>query len=1270
MPIEHEPFLPAYDKATAFTFQARALRAARPVPIPTVRSRKRRAPRSRKRHAYLQFAHVARPCPKGEYPPLMRAGSQVGDHTRRSGDAPREQQESRSRSDGYPHRAHIIRGCLNVTSTTDRAADAGSEIEAHRFTYLPLGTLIGLLVGTFVVGILALLSARSLDARAVAREDVTRTLEVIAQVAELQTFLNNAETGQRGFLLTGDDAYLEPYSLAQRDLPEQIATVRRLTEGNPRQANALDRLEQLMAEKFSEMEQTLALYRSGKGAEALAMVRTDRGKAAMDAARQIVRELDEEERSLLASREENWNRAVEVSFWVSLGGSGLLLALILAASVLASRDHRAKQSLAWIRAGQVRLAVRIQGEQRLEQLGENVLDFLARYMRAQVGAIYIAEEVGSFRRFAGYALAPDMEAVTLRSGQTLLGEAARQNTPLLVTDIPADYLPVTSGAGRGKARALLIAPASVDGAVQAVIELGFFREVSPADHELLTRVSEMLGAAVRGSKDRTRLEQLLEETQRQSEELQTQQEELRVSNEELEEQGRALKVSQAQLEGQQVELEQTNSQLEEQMQMLEAQKDDLSRAQVALTEKADELERASQYKSEFLANMSHELRTPLNSSLILAKVLADNKGGNLSDEQVRFAQTITSANQDLLALINDILDLAKIEAGQVELNVESLLVGRTSENLLRGFEPLARQKKVALKLSVEPGTPERIDTDPQRLGQVLKNLLSNALKFTDRGEVSLRIFQGAEDTLHFAVRDTGLGIAKDQQGIIFDAFRQADGSVHRRYGGTGLGLSISRDLAHLLGGEITVQSAPGEGSVFTLILPRIYTARAPDDATPSVSTLTPLPAAVEAPRSTRTPAPASAKPSAGIIEDDREFLKPGGRVLLVIEDDTNFALILRDIAREMNFQCIVTQTANDGLAAAMTYLPNAIVLDMNLPDHSGMGVLDTLKRTAQTRHIPVHVASVMDYSREALELGAIGYALKPVQREALVDAFRRLEAKFSQGLKRVLVVEDDARQRDAIHQLLGSPEVQIIAVENAGAALDQLRSHTFDCMVMDLNLPDLSGYQLLERMTEQEGVSFPPVIVYTGRSLTREEEQTLRKFSRAIIVKDARSPERLLDEVMLFVHQVEASLPPESQRMLKAARDRDTALEGRRILVVEDDVRNIFALSSVLEPRGAKIQIARNGIEAIDALTRKLEPNERAIDLVLMDIMMPEMDGFTAMREIRKRAEFRKLPIIALTAKAMRDDQEKCLAAGANDYIAKPLDVDKLLSLVRVWMPH
>jgi CheY-like chemotaxis protein len=410
-------------------------------------------------------------------------------------------------------------------------------------------------------------------------------------------------------------------------------------------------------------------------------------------------------------------------------------------------------------------------------------------------------------------------------------------------------------------------------------------------------------------------------------------------------------------------------------------------------------------------------------------------------------------------------------------------------------------------------------------------------------------------------------------------------------------------------------------------------------------------------------------PTVGAVEDDRSQLVPGRRAILVIEDDPRFAAILRDMAHEMHFQCVVCTSAGEGVAAAARYLPSAIVLDMNLPDYSGLGVLDQLKRNPATRHIPVHVVSVADYVHEALELGAIGYALKPVKREQLVDALAKLEAKVSQGLHRVLVVEDDARQRESLRHLLGNTDVQIVAVANAAQALEQLGATTFDCMVLDLHLPDLSGYELLERMAEQDGVSFPPVIVYTGRQLGRDEEQRLRRFSRSIIIKDARSPERLLDEVTLFLHQVESQLPAESQRLLKQVRDRDRALEGRTILVVEDDVRNIFALSSVLEPKGARIQIARNGREALEALDQAGAPGTPAVDLVLMDIMMPEMDGYTAMREIRKRVDGKKLPIIALTAKAMRDDQEKCLSAGANDYIAKPLDVEKLLSLVRVWMP-
>ena len=548
---------------------------------------------------------------------------------------------------------------------------------------------------------------------------------------------------------------------------------------------------------------------------------------------------------------------------------------------------------------------------------------------------------------------------------------------------------------------------------------------------------------------------------------------------------------------------------------------------------------------------------------------------------------------------------------------------------------------------------------------MLKNLLSNAIKFTERGTVSLRVSPGPDDTIRFAVQDTGIGIQRGQQDIIFEAFRQADGSTHRKYGGTGLGLSISRDLARLLGGDVAVSSEPGRGSVFTLTLPVRYAGPAaagvpaPPPAMPAIDRRAPEP------RTTRNqPVLSPAE-----IDDDREQLAGSTRRILIVEDDVAFAKILRDLAREKGFRVIVTHTASDGLAAANTLAPSAIVLDVNLPDHSGLGVLDQLKRTPRTRHIPVHVVSVADYAQQALERGAVGYALKPITRDDLSDALGKLESKLAQGVRRVLVVEDDARQRASITQLLGAPDVEITGVSTASEALTALAATTFDCVVMDLKLPDVSGYELLEQIAAADRASFPPVIVYTGRSLTTAEEQRLRRFSRSIIIKDARSPERLLDEVTLFLHQVESTMPLDRQQMLQAARNRDTALEQRRILVVEDDVRNIFALTRVLEPRGATVEIARNGREALSVLERAGAPGGAPIDLVLMDIMMPEMDGITAMQEIRKRPEWRRLPIIALTAKAMKDDQEKCLAAGANDYMAKPFDVEKLLSLVRVWMP-
>ena len=1149
---------------------------------------------------------------------------------------------------------------------------------------LPPRTFAGFAAAVATVLLIAFFGYRSLDNVADSTAIAAHTVNVLQRVDGLMSSLKDAETGQRGYLLTGRETYLEPYNNARADVPGELAELRRLTANNPRQQELLSQIQRFADQKFTELQETIVLKRAGNDAAALAVVMTDRGKIVMDRLRDVIDQFLQEDRATLVSRTEATRQGSELTLVITTGGAAILFVLIIAAGFLTSRDFLTQQTESWLQSGQAGLSERMQGEQRLESLGENVLTYLARYLNAQVGALHIVEPGGKFRRFASYALPPGYDEKTdiLFPGDGLAGQAAKENRILTIHDVPTGYLPVASSLGRANPTHILIVPANDGGVVQAVVELGFFRALLPSDLEFLRRVREMIGIAVRSSKDRSRLEALLEETQRQSEELQTQQEELRVANEELTEQGQVLKESQVRLESQQAELEQTNSQLEEQASILESQRDELQRAQAALSERAAELARSNQYKSEFLANMSHELRTPLNSSLILAKLLADNKPGNLNEEQVKFAHTIFGAGNDLLALINDILDLSKIEAGKVEVQPESLVLERAVEALTRGFEPLARERKLTFNYTVDPGTPERIDTDPQRFGQILKNLLSNAFKFTERGGVSLRISAAPEGFVAFAVQDSGIGIPPEQQQIIFEAFRQADGSTHRKYGGTGLGLSISRDLARVLGGDVSVQSEPGKGSIFTLKLPLRYAGPAVVDRAsqtgshPAPQILQPEPPPSGAggvlPTFNFSSAPPSAAGSAQLsppeVDDDRAHLTSDSRNILIVEDDTRFAAILRDLSRELGFACIATHTAADALAATYRFKVHAIILDMNLPDRSGLEVLNELKRNPGTRHIPVHVVSVADFAQQALSLGAVGYALKPVRREQLMAAFERLETKLQQGVRRVLVVEDDERQRDSIRQLLSSEGVEISDVATATEALERLKQTTFDCLVLDLSLPDLSGYEMLERMADTEEVSFPPVIVYTGRSLTRDEEQRLRKFSRSIIIKDVRSPERLLDEVTLFLHQVESKLPLEHQRMLREARDRESAFEGRRILVVEDDVRNIFALSKVLEPRGAKVEIARNGREALEVLGRSSAAAGTQVDLVLMDIMMPEMDGLTAMREIRKRPEWQRLPIIALTAKAMKDDQEKCLQAGANDYIAKPLDVDKLLSLVRVWM--
>jgi len=1124
-------------------------------------------------------------------------------------------------------------------------------------------TMLGLtaVLAFFVIsGAIAYLNIHTLREN---NQKIVHSHAVLIALDQLFSTAQDAETGQRGYLLTEKDRYLEPYEIAAENAASRLETVASLTRDNAVQQANLVQLKRHLDAKLAELKETIDLSKSKGFAAALAVVNSDRGKLEMDAIRTQIEVMRQEELRLREIRLAKMDSAFRTALVSGILSSLLGALLTMVVYALIRRNAQARERQQWLQSGQVGLAEAMMGDKSVADLADAILAFLANYLGFQAGALFKGEGL-YFDLVAtlGVPAEADIPA-RFRVKQGLLGQVAAEGRPTIIRDVPDGYLTIGSAFGQGNPRHLVIVPVRADAVVNAVMELGFLHPVDDDILELLEQTSAAIGIALRSARYRAQLQDVLEETQRQAEELQVQSEELRVSNEELEEQGRALKESQVRLEQQQFELEQTNSQLEEQAQTLETQRDDLERTTAAVQQKAQEVEQASRYKSDFLANMSHELRTPLNSLLILSKLLGDNPDGNLTDEQAKYARTIQSSGNDLLTLINDILDLSKIEAGQIHMQPESVPLQRLAADIRSVFQPVANERGLAFEIRLAEGCPAAIETDRQRLEQVLKNLLSNAFKFTQSGGVTLTISRAGADRLMLAVSDTGIGISPEQQESIFEAFRQADGTISRKYGGTGLGLSISRELARLLGGAITVESRPGDGSTFTVTVPVSF---GPAGAAPGER---PEPVRAEPVATTSRAPPPRRAPSPEKVEDDRDALSDTRRLLLVIEDDEAFATIMRDLSHEMGFQCLVAGTAEEALGLARKYKPSAVVLDVGLPDQSGLTVLDRLKRDGQTRHIPIHVVSGADHSQTALSLGAVGYLMKPVQRADLAEVLRTLESKLTRSVRRVLIVEDDAVQRDAVSKLLATGDVEIVAVGTAAECLEQLQSHTFDCMVLDLSLPDASGFSLLETLSGGDH-AFPPVIVYTGHDLTADDEQRLRRYSNSIIIKGAKSPERLLDEVSLFLHRVVAELPPEQQRMIQKARNRDAVLEGRRILIVEDDVRNVYSLTSVLEPRGAIVQIARNGQEAIDVLTASAGDPARAIDLVLMYVMMPVMDGLVATQTIRSDPKWIKLPIIMLTAKAMPDDQERCIAAGANDYMAKPIDVDKLLSLVRVWMPR
>ncbi|HEX2699431.1 MAG TPA: HAMP domain-containing protein [Acidimicrobiales bacterium] len=945
----------------------------------------------------------------------------------------------------------------------------------------------------------------------------------------------------------------------------------------------------------------------------------------------------------------------------------------------------------WLKSNLARISGLMQGQRDLQAVSRLIMSELTPTVSAQHGAFFMndlnSDQEPQLRLVASYGYKARKNVPnSFKLGESLVGQAALEKTTILITEAPADYVKVSSGLGEAAPVNVIVLPILFEEQVLGVIELGALRPFTEVNQTFLEQVIETIGVVLSTIIANTRTEELLSESQRLAQELQAQQEELRRSNAELESQAASLKASEELLQQQQEELQQTNEELQEKARLLaeqnrsiEVKNREIEMARLGLEEKAQQLALSSKYKSEFLANMSHELRTPLNSLLILAKLLADNADRNLTDKQVEFARTIHTAGSDLLELINDILDLSKVEAGKMDVVLADVAVANLCGVVEQNFRPVADEKRLEFTISRLDDVPERVVTDEQRLHQVLRNLLSNAFKFTERGSVALTVgpapaeiryanpvLVDAGKVVAFTVTDTGIGIAGDKLRLVFEAFQQADGTTSRRYGGTGLGLSISREIARLLGGEIRATSTLGEGSSFTLYLPEVYVP--PPDAPTPPAFDPPAPVAASSPALPRAVQPATqldaAPPLATDIPDDRAALLDGDRILLAIAGDDGIGRLLVDLGRERGFKVLAATRGSAGLALASEVHPDAIVVDAELPYAEGDTVLARFKRDAALRHIPVHVIGSEDARWRTLRSGAFGFTVKPVDATGLAAAVDRLGAYLEEGSRHLLVVEDDDTERQAVVALLGGgPRVDITAVASSEEAESVLEARKVDCVVLDLKLPKMSGFSLLERIKSDERFVTVPVIVYTGKDLTRREETRLSKYAESIIVKDARSPDRLLEEVTLFLHQPGSQLPDDQRLMLEQLRSHASLLTGKRVLIVDDDVRNVFALTSVLERQGMTVLFAENGKDGIAVL--KQHPD---VDLVLMDIMMPEMDGYETTSAIRRIPRFKKLPIIALTAKAMKGDREKSIKAGASDYITKPVDVDQLLSLIRVWL--
>ena len=1149
---------------------------------------------------------------------------------------------------------------------------------------------------------------------------VSQSNEIMTKLEAVISTLKDAETGQRGYLLTGDRDFLVPFNGAKESAFILLNDIASITTDNPFQQQSVKQLQNIVEERLDVIDKTLVIKGRGGSVSVDDLLN---GKVYMDKARAITKKMQDEEKRLLEIRTHDLNtiagytpiliviaailavlitiffyRKVSKDFSTRLrlqqelqkkneeidnriqviqdiaarissgdyqirldenekDGLGSLAGSLNAMAESLQYSFTLLADKEWLQAGIATLNDQMVGEKEVDTLANDIVNNIVVRTDSIVASLYLLGEYNQLHLAGGYALTED-RSKTLKPGEGIVGQVVKSGKQILVNDIPAGELTISYAAGSTRPRNIVAVPIRRGSGVVGVMELGSLSSYTPLQLEFLSSVSDNIGVAIHVAQNRKKMQELLEETQAQAEELQAQHSELEGLNAELEAQTQKIQTSEEELRVQQEELLQSNQELEERTSLLEEKNQLIQERNLDIQQKAEQLQQSTKYKSEFLANMSHELRTPLNSILLLSKLMSENK--DLDKEYIEYAEVIQSSGQGLLGLIDEILDLSKIEAGKMKLEFADMSISEITTDMRSLFNPLAKNKHLELIIDVEEGL-QYVNTDKMRLEQILKNLLSNAIKFTTQGRVSLTVTK-QDDQILFKVTDTGIGIPADKQSLIFEAFQQADGSTRRKFGGTGLGLSISRELAKLLGGHIALSSKENVGSEFTFSLPIDREAAIKQQAEQAVI-VTPAPL-IEKPEpfaTERFTVPHIPKD----IEDDRDELNADDKIILIIEDDTAFAKTLLNFTRKRNYKGIVAVRGDVGIELAHQYKPLAILLDIQLPVKDGWQVMEELKTNAATRHIPVHIMSSLEVKRESLLKGAVDFINKPVALEHMKDIFQKLEDALTRYPKKVLIVEENKQHAEALSYFLSNHDITTKVANDVSQGISDLQKKEVDCVILDMGIPDKSAYITLETIKKTEGLENLPIIIFTGKHLSKGEESKIKQYADSIVVKTAHSYQRILDEAGLFLHLVEEketgnkAKNPFSERLGGLYE----VLNNKTVLIADDDVRNIFSLTKALEQHKMKVLAATDGKEALQIL--KENP---LVDIVLMDMMMPEMDGYESTKEIRKIPAYKHLPVLAVTAKAMMGDREKCIAAGASDYISKPVDIDQLISLLRVWL--